>query len=39
MRLVSPRALVTQPEAFELAKFQGLVMRDMESIRGMLLKK
>ena len=39
VRLVSPRALVTQHEAFQLAAFQGLVMRDMESVRGMLLKK
>ncbi len=39
VRLIDTRGLVKYPEAIELAVYQGAVMKEIDTIRGLLLKK
>jgi len=39
VRLVNTGALLTHRQVFELPKFQGMVMRDIDTIRSLLLKR
>ena len=39
VRLVNAKFLLTHDRVFELPEFQGMVMRDIEGIKNLLLKK